>query len=138
MSSIAILCGSFHRPQIEKMLKKMLKEAEKTADEHGLDIEKIQWVPGSMEKPLALKKLLMDKKIDGAVVLGIIEKGETKHGIVMAHAIIKSFIELELEFMKPVGIGILGPEVENNQIEPRLLPYARGAVNAVAEMLGQV
>lgn len=134
MSSIAILCGSFHKNEVGIML----KEAEKAANENFLDIEKIQWVPGSMEKPLALKKLLMDSKIDGAVVLGIIEKGETKHGLVMAHAVIKSIIELELEFMKPVGVGILGPEIEKHQIEPRLRPYARNAVNAVAEMLGQV
>ncbi|HLD85443.1 MAG TPA: 6,7-dimethyl-8-ribityllumazine synthase [archaeon] len=134
MPSIAILCGSFHAKEVEVML----KEAEKTADKHGLDVEKIQWVPGSMEKPLALKKLLQSKGIDGAVVLGIIEKGETKHGLVMAHAVIKSIIELELEFMKPVGVGILGPEIEPHQIESRLKLYAHNAVNAVAEMLEQV
>src|SRR3989338_6298063 len=120
MPSIAILCGSFHAKEVEVML----KEAEKTADKHGLDVEKIQWVPGSMEKPLALKKLLASNGIDGAIVLGIIEKGETKHGLVMAHSVISAIIQLQLEFMKPVGVGILGPEILPEQIAPRLRPYA--------------
>ena len=33
-------------------------------------------LPGSMEKPLAVKKLLLNKGIDAVAVLGIIEKGE--------------------------------------------------------------
>ena len=39
---------------------------------HSLTIVKEIWVPGSMEKPLAVKKLLLNKEIDAVVVLGII------------------------------------------------------------------
>jgi len=37
--------------------------------------------------------------------------------------------------MKPIGIGILGPEILPSQIPSRLRPYARDAVKALAMML---
>ena len=69
------------------------------------------------------------------MVLGIIERGETKHGLVMGQAVISALIQLQLEKMKPIGIGILGPEILPNQIESRLLTYAKKAVEAVKVML---
>ncbi len=76
MKNIAIVLGSFHKTEVGQML----DEARKTAAELGLTIVEEVWVPGSVEKPLALKRLLMKPGIDGAVALGIIEKGGTKHG----------------------------------------------------------
>jgi 6,7-dimethyl-8-ribityllumazine synthase len=92
-------------------------------------------VPGSYEVPLALKALLADGGIDAAVVLGIIERGETAHGLVMANAVMPKLLDLQLEHMKPVGIGILGPEIFPSQIEPRIRPYARAAAEAAIRML---
>lgn len=131
MKKIAVVLGAFHRPQVEQML----AEARATAQELELEIVKEVWVPGSLEKPLALKRLLLEPKIDGAVALGIIERGETKHGLVMGQAVTSAIVNLELETMKPIGLGILGPEILPDQVPPRLLPYARAAVQAVAEML---
>jgi 6,7-dimethyl-8-ribityllumazine synthase len=74
------------------------------------------WVQGSLEKPLALKRLLLRKDIDGTAALGIIERGETKHGLVMGQAVLSSLLALQLELMKPIGIGILGPEILPSQI----------------------
>ncbi len=116
----------------------MLKEARVLARKRGLTIVEVVWVPGSLEKPLALKRLLLRDDIDGAVVLGIIERGETKHGLVMGQAVISAIIQLQLETGKPVGVGILGPEIMPDQIKPRLLPYAQGAVAAVDHMLKTV
>ena len=113
----------------------MLAQARDTAISVGLQLDEPVWVPGSMEKPLALKKALKRAAIVGAVTLGIIERGETGHGLVMAQAVIKSIIDLQLETMKPVGIGILGPEITPEQIQSRLEPYARDAVLAVSSML---
>jgi len=113
----------------------MLEEARQTAAELELQIAEEVWVPGSMEKPLALKRLLVRDDIDGAVALGIIEKGETAHGLVMAQSAIGAIINMQLELMKPVGVGILGPEIQPSQIESRLRPYGRDAVRALAHML---
>ena len=116
----------------------MLAQAHETAMHEGLELDEPIWVPGSMEKPLALKRVLKRAFIVGAVTLGIIERGETAHGLVMAQAVIKSIIDLQLEMMKPVGIGILGPEITQEQIQPRLKPYARNAVLAVSSMLREI
>ncbi len=129
--NIAIILGEFHKKEVAEML----NEARKIAKENNLKITEEIWVTGSYEKPLALKRVLKKKNIAGAVLLGIIERGETKHGLVMGQVVMQAVVNLELEFMKPVGIGILGPEILPEQINPRLLPHARQAVLAVAKML---
>ena len=131
-SQIAIVIGSFHRRQAEIMLESALD----TAAAHGLMVTDPVWVPGSMEKPLALKRLLLEPSVDGAVVLGMIEQGQTAHGRVMGQAVINAILNLQLDLMKPIGVGILGPEIQPGQIQERLVPYARDAVLAVHTMLG--
>lgn len=129
--NIALIMGSFHKQEMETMR----AEALKVAAEVGLNVTEEIWVPGSLEKPLALKKALQKDNINGAVVLGIIERGETAHGLVMGQAVTQAIIQLQLEFMKPVGMGILGPNIEPQQIPPRLKPYATAAVRAAGVML---
>lgn len=79
----------------------------------------------------------MRDDIDAAVVLGIIEKGETKHGFVMGQVVYDAIIKLQLEFMKPIGLGILGPSITPDQIQPRLDSYAVAAVSAADVMLNK-
>ena len=130
MMKIAAVCGSFHKEEIQRML----EYAENEANINGVEISKIIWVPGSMEVPLALNRLLEDNEVDAAIALGIIERGETQHGLVMGQAVTRSIIELQIKFDKSIGLGIIGPGAEKHHIEPRLEPHARSAVNAVIKM----
>ena len=129
--AISLVVGAFHRASCETMV----SEALLVAGALGLEVRDEVWVPGSMEKPLAAKRLLEREDIDAVVVLGIIERGETAHGRVMGQAVIQALIDLQLETNKPVGVGILGPEILPEQIPPRLVPYAQSAVRAVHAML---
>lgn len=113
----------------------MLLESRAAAKECELNIVEEVWVPGSVEKPLAVKRLLLRDDIHGVVVLGIIERGQTKHGLVMGHALMQIMMQMSVDTMKPVGLGVLGPEIEHDQISERLEPYARAAVEAVKRML---
>jgi 6,7-dimethyl-8-ribityllumazine synthase len=131
MKRIAIVVGQFHKVNGEAMV----EEAQNAAKELGLEVVEVVWVPGSLEKPLALKRLLMRPDIDGAVALGIIEKGETSHGFVMGTAVTSALIALQIDLMKPIGTGILGPDIMPSQIPHRVRPYAKAAVAAVAQML---
>ncbi len=131
MNNIAIVCGSFHKNEVEKML----NWANEQAVKENLSISEVIWVPGAMEVPLALDRALSKENIVGAVCLGIIEKGQTKHGLVMGQAVTKSIIDLQIAHDKPIGLGIIGPGAEEKHIEPRLEPHARAAVSAVSEML---
>lgn len=129
--TISLVVGSFHQASCEIMVEK----ARSTARGLELEVRDEVWVPGSMEKPLATKRLLERSVVDAVVVLGIIERGETAHGRVMGQAVIQSLIDLQLATNKPVGVGILGPEILPEQIPPRLAPYAEAAVKAVHAML---
>tara|TARA_B100001094_G_scaffold317414_1_gene359770 strand:- start:572 stop:967 length:396 start_codon:yes stop_codon:yes gene_type:complete len=131
MTDIAIVCGSFHKNEMEKML----EFAHDQASMEGLNVAEVIWVPGAMEIPLAVDRLLADDEIDSVACLGIIEKGQTQHGLAMGQAVIKSIIELQLVHEKPVGLGIIGPGAEPQHIEPRLEPHARAAVSAISSML---
>ena len=124
---VALVCGSFHREEVERML----AFASDEAAFQGLEIGEVVWVPGSMEVPLALDRLL--KSHDAAACLGIIEKGETQHGLAMGQAVIKSIVDLQLKHDKPVGLGIIGPGAEPHHIEPRLEPHARATMRAVLD-----
>ena len=127
---IAAVCGSFH----QKEIKRMLEYAKEEASSKNAEISEIVWVPGSMEAPLALERLLKRNDIDAAITLGIIELGETQHGLVMGQAVIGAIIELQIKHGKPIGLGIIGPGAELHHIEPRLEPHARSGVSAVITM----
>ena len=131
MTQIAIVCGSFHKKEI----KRMLAYAENQAAIENMKVAEIVWVPGAMEVPLALSRLISRNDLNGAACLGIIEKGSTQHGLAMGQAVIKSVIELQLKHNKPIGLGIIGPGAEEEHIEPRLEPHARAAVSAISSML---
>jgi 6,7-dimethyl-8-ribityllumazine synthase len=113
----------------------MLEFARDEADSKNWEVSEVVWVPGSMEAPLALDRLLQYEGIQGAVVLGIIERGETDHGLVMGQAVTRAIIELQIKHNKPIGLGIIGPGAEPEHIGPRLEPHARAAVGAVAAMV---
>jgi 6,7-dimethyl-8-ribityllumazine synthase len=128
---IGLVCGSFHKNEIERMLAWAKEEAE----QNDLEVIEVIWVPGAMEVPLAIDRLLGREDIAAAACLGIIERGQTQHGLAMGQAVIKSIIELQLVHEKPVGLGIIGPGAEPEHIEPRLEPHAKAAVAAIASML---
>ena len=131
MAKISIICGSYHKEQISRML----EFAQQEADILGLEIVEVVWVPGSMEIPLALERQLRRDEIDAAACLGIIEKGQTKHGLAMGQAVTKAIVDLQLKHDKPIGLGIIGPGAKPEHIEPRIEPHARAAVSAISSML---
>jgi 6,7-dimethyl-8-ribityllumazine synthase len=113
----------------------MLGVAKARAEDFGIEVVEVIWVPGSLEIPLALKGLILRDDIDGAACLGIIEKGETQHGLVLGQAVVKTILELQLEYDKPIGLGIIGPGADPEHVEPRLVTHARGAIDAIAAVL---
>ena len=127
---IVAVCGSFHKEEVEKML-------DFARDETSLmnaELTDVVWVPGSMEAPLALERLLVREDVDGAIALGIIERGQTQHGMVMGQSVTRAIINLQIKHNKPIGLGIIGPGAEPEHIKPRLEPHARAAVGAVVAM----
>ena len=129
--SVAIVAGSYHKDKVEKMV----EIVKKFSSENDFLIEEVAWVPGAMEIPLQTKRLLLRDSIEAVIVLGIIEKGKTDHGLVMGQAVTKAIIDLQLVSMKPIGFGIIGPGAEEKQISERVEMHAKQAVSAVLDML---
>jgi len=127
---IGIICTSFHKEEMESML----HYATEQSISNGLEISLIQWIPGVMEIPLTVNRMIAENNIEGIVTLGIIEEGETQHGAVMGQAVISSIINLQLKYNIPIGLGIIGPGAKKEHIQPRIEPHSRAAVNAVTKM----
>ena len=131
MKKISIVVGSFHKSEAEIMVQSASSEIE----EVGFSVGNIVWVPGAYESPLALKREVEKNDVEAVVVLGIIERGETAHGLVMAQSVSDAILRISLEFSKPVGMGILGPEIFPSQIPSRVSGYAKAAAKAVISMI---
>lgn len=90
-------------------------------------------VPGVFDIPVALKKMLARKDIDGVVTIGAVIEGETQHDEVIMNQTTRKILDLAIEFEKPVGLGITGPGMSRLQAEDRI-DRAKDAVEAVVKM----
>lgn len=131
MTNIVAVCAMYHTEEIERMLTIATSQAE----DLDLIITDVVRVQGCMEIPLALDRVLSDEEVAGAFCLGIIEKGETDHGLAMGQAVVKTILELQLVHDKPIGLGLIGPGAKPEHIGPRLGPHATAAVDALMPFL---
>ncbi len=111
----------------------MLERAKEHAEFLGAKIEKVIKVPGVFDIPLAMKMLLQDINIDGAVALGAVIEGETEHDDVVMQQASRKIVDLSVQYEKPVGLGITGPGMSRLQAEERI-DRAKQAVEAVVKM----
>jgi 6,7-dimethyl-8-ribityllumazine synthase len=126
---VGVVCGAYHRDEVERMLE-VVKER---AEVHDVELAEVVWVPGAFEVPLACKRLL-EAGLDGVVTLGVLERGETQHGRVIGGSVTSALLDLQLQHDRPIGLGIIGPGVTPEQVEPRLVPHAAAALEAVVTM----
>jgi len=104
------------------------------ADFLGASVDKVLYVPGVFDMPLAVKKLAQDKDIDAVVTIGCVIQGATKHDeIVIQHAS-RKIADLALEYGKPVTLGISGPGMSRLDAFERV-EYAKRAVEAAVKMI---
>lgn len=127
---IAIVAADFNQELVDGMV----EVARQELDESAAIVARVVRVPGAFEIPLVADLLLGENVIDGLVVLGHIERGETLHGEVMGHVVHAALVQLELRHHKPVGMGIIGPGATPEQAEARKVPAARAAVRAALRL----
>jgi 6,7-dimethyl-8-ribityllumazine synthase len=101
----------------------------------GAKTTKVINVPGSFEIPLAVKKLLMNKEVDAVVTLGAVIEGDTDHDNIVAQNAARKVMDLSIEFVKPVGLGISGPKMTRMDAMRRIDKFGKGTVEAVIKML---
>jgi 6,7-dimethyl-8-ribityllumazine synthase len=112
----------------------MLERAKAHAEFLEVNISKTMTVPGVFDMPLAVKKMCMDKSIDGVVTLGCVIEGETEHDDIVITNAARKITDLSVEYNKPVSLGITGPGMTRLQAEDRI-DKGRDAVESVVKML---
>lgn len=127
---LAIVASLFNRGVVDPMVERALKRAA----ELDLKVTTVVRVPGVFEIPPAVQRLLERSDVDGAVALGAVIKGETKHDEVIMQAAAHALMDIGLRTGKPVGLGISGPGMTDRQAKARVGPVAVRAVDAAKAM----
>jgi 6,7-dimethyl-8-ribityllumazine synthase len=125
-TKIAIIAAEFN----SELMEGMIEAAKQEAQDAGATLVRVVRIPGCYEAPLIVKLQLAQDDVDALVVLGFIERGETLHGEVMGQVVHAALVRLELDYRKPIGLGIIGPGATQEQAEDRKTDYARAAVRA--------
>ncbi len=127
---IGIVVSEFHYD----ITSKMLERAKVHAKLLGAEVGGVIWVPGSFDMPLAIKRLLEEKDIEGVATLGVVIKGDTNHDEVVANQAARKITDLSLQFGKPVSLGIIGPNATRAMAVERIEEYAKRSVESVVKM----
>jgi 6,7-dimethyl-8-ribityllumazine synthase len=98
----------------------MLADARQTANRLGASIVVDVRVPGVFDLPLVLSRVLARKDVDGAVVLGAVITGETKHDELIATECARQVADLAVRVGKPIGFGVTGPGQTEAQARARV------------------
>ena len=128
---IAIVASLFRAADLDVMI----AAAKNAIAEKSMHLVSVCRVPGAYEMPLAVKRLLLRDDVDAVVVLGIVERGDNAHGRVLGQSVSDALVRLQLEHMKPIGMGIVGPDALPSQIDFYRENQAKAAASAVHVML---
>lgn len=102
---IAIVGSNFQKEVTDNLEKNCIKTLLEEKVKKG-NI-KIVRVPGSLEIPLAVKKLAKQKKFDAIIALGAIHKGKTYHFEQIASECIRGCMDVSWQYEIPVIYEVL-------------------------------
>ena len=102
---VGIVVAQFNKDISEQLL----ADAIKTLNKYGVRDSsiKICRVAGSIEIPVILQALAMEKDYDCLVAIGTIIKGETPHFEYVAKIVSEGVLRVMLDFNIPIGFGVL-------------------------------
>ncbi len=118
-----------------EITRQMCKVAEEHAEFLGAKVVKTIRVPGTFDMPLAIKKLLEAKGIDGVVTLGAVIEGDSDHDNIVAHNAARKMADLAVQYNRPVTLGVIGPKITHAGAEDRIDEYSKRSVEACVKML---
>lgn len=126
---LVIVAAEFNHEVTDPMVERALARAK----ERGVRVTSVVRVPGTFEIPLAVQRLLERPDVDAAVAIGAVIKGETLHDEALMAVVPKALLDVGLRSGKPVGLGITGPGMTEEQALARLDKGA-DAVDAALSM----
>ena len=130
-NAIAVVWARFN----DDLTTKMRDRAIQAIEAAGYEAAPVVAVSGTYDLPFAVDRALSERRVAGAVAIGVIITGETRHDELIAHAAAKSLLDISLARQKPVGLGVTGPGQTRAMAEARL-DRAEAAVEAVLTLIG--
>lgn len=111
-----------------------------TLKSHGAKEENlyIHSVPGSFELPMGARLIMGQKKVDAAICIGCVIKGETDHDKYINHAVANGIMNLGLTSQKPVIFGVLTPNSKEQAIDRAGGKYGNKGVEAAVTAIKMV
>ena len=90
-------------------MKRLITGAKRALKEAKIDANNIVLVrvPGSFEIPQACDWVIRSNQADAVIALGAIQKGETNHDEIIAHAVAKALQDLMRDDHTPIGFGVV-------------------------------
>lgn len=131
---IAVVTSRFN----EEITTKLQEAALDFLEELGVEIFSVS-VPGAVEIPLAIQALFDAHKVDGAVALGAVIRGDTTHYEEVCRSVERGCSQLMLQYKKPIGFGVLTTENEEQALARAGGEHGNKGVDAsqaVIEMIG--
>jgi 6,7-dimethyl-8-ribityllumazine synthase len=104
--NIAIVVARFN----EDVTKRLLKGAQDSLHQHGVEDPDVFWVPGSLELPVTALALAEKGEHDAVVCLGAVIRGETFHFEVVAMQAASGLMQVQLETGVPIAFGVITTE----------------------------
>jgi 6,7-dimethyl-8-ribityllumazine synthase len=127
---VHIVAGYIHQDICETMI----EAARQIQAELDCRIDRVVWIPGTLEAPLAVKELIEKDRPDAIVVFGVQEQGKTKHGEVIAHQATSKLLDLQLAYRIPMAIAIIGPGATLEHAQEKAVRTAQKALRAAVHM----
>jgi len=111
-----------------------------TLKTHGATDENIHihYVPGAFELPMGARLAMSQEKVDAAICLGCVIKGETDHDIYINQAVANGIMNLSLSTKKPVIFGLLTPNDKQQAIDRAGGKYGNKGVEAAVTAIHMV
>ncbi len=116
MKKIALI-GSNYYPEITSGLSNTFLKLCRDSNWHVDEF----MVYGVSEMPLKFKSLALLNEYDGIAVLGCVVKGETYHNSLINSYVFNKIYDLSLEYMIPLGYGILNVKSYDDAVARSLL-----------------
>lgn len=141
-SKYAIVVSRFN----EFITSKLLGGAIDSLQRHGAGDEQITvvWVPGSVEIPLAAKKLAASGKYNAVICLGAVIRGQTGHFEYVCQQVSRGIGQINYDTGVPAVFGVLTCETIEQAIERAGTKQGNTGANAalsaieMTNLLGQI
>lgn len=129
MTNLGFVVSEFNR----EITREMEERGRGVAEELDSEVVDTVYVPGTFDMPLAVKSLLERSDVDAVVTIGVVIEGDTMHDEVIMESVAPSFVELSLEYNKPVTLGVSGPGMSSDEARSRV-GYAERAVESAVNL----